>query len=59
MAAKRIRAYHPESGSILVAEVTRTASDANGRSFEVIPDGLLEAVIIREGTWHVTELPDA
>jgi len=55
---RTIRAYHQPSGSVLIGVVTRMVTDARGRSFEVIPEGLLEAVVIREGTWIVQEDPD-
>lgn len=55
-AMPRIRAYHPASGSILTAEVTDEQGEAPTRWFRVIPDGLLEAVIIREGVWVVTDV---
>ena len=55
----RIRAYHPPSGSVLVGEVTRETGAAPMRSFELIPDGLLESVVLREGVWYVWKLAEA
>ncbi|HKN57141.1 MAG TPA: hypothetical protein VJX66_31945 [Amycolatopsis sp.] len=52
----RIRAYHPASGSILTAEVTDVLGEAPLRSMRIIPDGLLESVIIREGVWVITDV---
>jgi hypothetical protein len=49
----KIRAWHPDSGSVMTAEVTAVSGSDPHRSFRVIPDGLLESVIQREGTWVV------
>jgi hypothetical protein len=37
----------------MTAEVTNVSGSAPRRSFRVIPDGLCESVIIREGVWVV------
>lgn len=51
----RVRAYHPASGSILIGEVTDVLFEGRTRSLRVIPDGLLESVVIREGVWVVDD----
>lgn len=53
----RIRVYHAASGSILQGEALSTVGESPARSFQLLPDGLLEAVIVHEGVWQVTELP--
>lgn len=54
---QRIHAVHPGSGNVLSGEVLRVVGEAPARSVQFIPDGLLEAVIVREGVWQLTELP--
>jgi hypothetical protein len=49
----RVRAYHPESGSVLSGEVTKRNLDGDVR---LIPDGMLEEVILRAGVWTLTPL---
>jgi hypothetical protein len=55
----RIRAYHEPSGSVLNGEVTDVLYEKGYEpSYRVIPDGLLESVIVRSGTWRVLEIRD-
>jgi len=44
----RVRCYHPASGSVIVGEVTDTNPFGD---MKVIPEGLLEEVIIRAASW--------
>jgi hypothetical protein len=58
----RIRAHHPDSGNVLTGDVTRLLHpDKAGepRDYVLVPDGLLEEVVIRSAVWEITELPDA
>jgi hypothetical protein len=48
-----LRAWHPASGSQMRAEVVATVGVAPCRSLSVIPDGLCERVLLREGPWII------
>lgn len=53
--ATRIRAYHAGSGSVLNGDVLEIWPGEPGHTaYRVVPDGLLEAVVVREETWNVT-----
>ena len=55
----RIRAYHPGSGNVLTGDAVRVVVTGEQVDYQLIPDGLLESVVIRGGVWQVTELPAA
>lgn len=46
----RVLCLHPTSGSILVGEVVHRNDDGD---VEIIPEGLLEQVLVRNGPWIV------
>lgn len=49
----RIRAYHPASGSVLTGEVVERTRAGD---VYLVPDGLLEQIIVRNGVWVLTEI---
>lgn len=51
----RIRAWHPESGNQLRGEVVERARGSLAFDYLVIPDGLLESVLLRGGPWVIQE----
>ena len=53
----RIRLTHPDSGNTLLVDVLETVGEAPRRKFQLLPDGLLEAVVVHEGPWTVLEGP--
>lgn len=53
-----IRAWYSPTGDTLTAEVVAITGDAPRRTFAVIPKGLLEQVIIREGIWAIRVIDD-
>ena len=48
-----VRAYHPPSGSVLVAEVVGNSRDG---SLRVVPEGTADPVVLRTGVWSWTFL---
>lgn len=45
------RCFHPQSGNVLVGEVTERNADGDVR---LIPEGLLEEVVLRHDVWLMT-----
>lgn len=50
MSLGTVRAYHAPSGSVVVGEVTKQNVDGD---VCIIPEGMLEQVVLRQGVWHI------